>query len=277
MKAFNNKVAIVTGAASGIGKSLCFALARSKAVVVAADINETGAAETASVLTSQNFRCEPAGLDVTNRENVNALVDRVAAQYGRLDFMFNNAGVVVFADARDFSDEDWRRQLDVNLHGVIHGTMAAYKKMTEQGFGHIVNTASMAGLTAATPLAPYTATKFGVVGLSSTLRAEGYDLGVRISVVCPGLIRTGMFDCPILNVNKDALIDQIPPGAVWTPDRAAHYILRKVAKNSGYIVFPFYARFFWWLERLSPRISFLFRLNMIRKFRRIRKDPSCQS
>ena len=273
MNVYRDKVAIVTGGASGIGRAVCFGLGRAGCTVVAADVKLEGAEETAREIVRAGGRAEGVRLDVTRAEAVGELVGGVAGRLGRLDFMFNNAGVVVFGDARDMDLDIWRRHFEVNLHGVAHGTHAAYRVMCGQGFGHIVNTASLAGLVPSPAVVPYTATKFAVVGLSAALRAEGRDLGVRVSVVCPGFIRTGMFECDLLNVDRDAAMTELPMRLIWTPEKAARAILRGVARNREYIVFPWYARLFWWLQRLSPALMQTFGRRMIRDFRRYRSGP----
>ena len=125
-------------------------------------------------------------VDVTDAVAVQRLVDGTVAREGRLDLLFNNAGIAVFADARDTSLEDWNRLIDVNLRGVVHGVAAAYPLMVRQGSGHIVNTASAAGLLPSPANIAYAATKHAVVGLSLTLRAEAVHHGVGVSVICPG-------------------------------------------------------------------------------------------
>jgi len=134
----------------------------------------------------------PARIAVT-RCVAGGLAEETASAYGRLDYQFNNAGIAIGGDARDLTLDQWRRVLDVDLYGVLYGTLAAYPIMVNQGFGHIVNTSSAAGLLP-TPLnAPYCTAKHAVVGLSLSLRAEGADLGVKVSAVCPGYVRTPIF------------------------------------------------------------------------------------
>nr|BFE81638.1 hypothetical protein GCM10020093_042390 [Planobispora longispora] len=138
------RTAIVTGGASGIGRAVCRELSRRGMHVVAADIDEAGAERTA-----KEFGCASAGLDVTDARAVRDLVRRVKDERGRLDFMFNNAGIAVGGTTDELTLDHWNRTIDVNLRGVVHGVHAAYPIMLEQGRGHIVNTASLAGLTPA--------------------------------------------------------------------------------------------------------------------------------
>lgn len=146
---FAGKTAIVTGAASGIGRALASALATRRANVVLADLDGEGVARVAHELVTTGGRAEAVTLDVRNEDAVRALVERTATAPGRLDLMFNNAGIGVGGDERDINTEQWRRVVDVDLWGVIHGTRAAYAVMVRQGGGHIINTASLAGLVAA--------------------------------------------------------------------------------------------------------------------------------
>ncbi|MGH7899749.1 MAG: SDR family NAD(P)-dependent oxidoreductase, partial [Candidatus Binatia bacterium] len=163
-------------------------------------------------------------------------------------------------EAKDYTLDDWRYVIDVNLMGVVHGVQAAYPRMIRQGFGHIVNTASMAGQMA-TPLAVvYGATKHAVVGLSRALRAEARLYGVRVSVVCPGVIRT-----PLLTGGRYGYMKVAVPTAkqleVWErmrpmdPDLFAAKVLRAIAANRSIIVFPAWWRLVWWLNRLAPDIA----------------------
>jgi NAD(P)-dependent dehydrogenase (short-subunit alcohol dehydrogenase family) len=145
---FAGKQAIVTGAGSGIGAALCRALASAGADVICTDIDGDAAERTASAL---GANARPARLDVTDAEAVQATVDEVVNRAGRLDLIFNNAGIVWGGDTELLTLDQWNAIIDVNIRGVVHGVAAAYPLMIRQGHGHIINTASMAGLTAAGP------------------------------------------------------------------------------------------------------------------------------
>ena len=170
MSVFKDKVVFVTGAGSGIGRALARELAGQGAVVVATDRNQQWAQETAEGIVSSGGKAEGAELDVVDAEAVGRLVEQTASKHGKLDYIFNNAGIGIFAEARDHTLEDWYTTLDINLRGVIHGVNAAYPIMLKQGSGHIVNTASLAGLVPANNEIAYAASKFAVVGLTTTLR-----------------------------------------------------------------------------------------------------------
>ena len=251
---FQNQIAIVTGGASGIGRALCEELTRRGAVVAVADINYEGAQAVASAIAANGGRATAALLDVTRAENVERLVEDTVRTHGRLDYMFNNAGIGVAGEVRDLSLDHWRKCIDINLWGVIYGTTAAYAAMLRQGSGHIVNTASAAGLIGEPGLAPYSVTKSAVVALSTALRAEAEALGVRVSVVCPGYVDTAIYENAIgAKIDKDEFLAKLPVRLVTAPD-AARAILRGVERNEAIIVFPFYARLAWWMIRINPRL-----------------------
>lgn len=244
--------AIVTGAASGIGRALVARLLSRGTAVYAVDRDAAGleslAADSSGLLTA-------IVADVADRAALTDLVDRVVAEQGRLDLMFNNAGIVVGGDFSDMTEAAWRKIVDVNFWGVVNGTQVAYARMREQGGGHIVNTASSAGVMPVARSAAYAATKHAVVGLSTSLRAEAAEHGVRVSVVLPGVVDTRIFDSAV-NVggyNYRASVDRLP-FAKLTPVTAADAILQGVAKNKQFITFPAYNRILIALNRIMPDV-----------------------
>jgi NAD(P)-dependent dehydrogenase (short-subunit alcohol dehydrogenase family) len=249
---FRDKIAVVTGAASGIGRAVATRLGGRGAVVCAADIDEPGAKETAALIAGAGGRASATPLDVADGGAVTRLVDETARRHGRLDYMFNNAGIAVFGPAQDITDDLWKRVIDINFMGVLSGTLSAYRIMVAQGFGHIVNTASLAGLVPVPLLTAYAATKHAVVGLSTSLRGEGAGLGVKVSVVCPGFVRTPMFDnYTAVNIDREVLDAEVPK-RVTDVNEAARAIIAGVAKNRAIILVGTDAHLFWRLYKLWP-------------------------
>jgi len=273
MNAFNDRVAIITGGASGIGRALGEELAARGAIVVLADCDREHLNEAAAAIAARGGKVEAAPLDVTDAEAFGRLVADTASKQGRLDYLFNNAGVAVGGEAADLDAEAWNRVLEVNLFGVINGVRAAYPLMIAQGFGHIVNTASAAGLVPFPMQLPYTTSKFAVVGLSQALRTEAHDLGVRVSVVCPGLIETPILrTTPVVGMDSDVLFGLFPKG--MAPAVCARTILRGVEKNRGIITVTGLARVLWFIYRLSPTLYVRIMVSVIRRLRALRDSQS---
>ncbi len=265
MEGFKGKTAIITGGGSGIGRALCQELGRLGAKVVVADIDP----ERAQVVASQIPGARAAALDVSVREEVQRLVDQTVTEHGRLDYMFNNAGIPgIGGRTLELGVEPWQRMMEVNLMGVIYGTLAALKVMAAQGSGHIVNTSSMAGLVGSSAAPPsYTTAKHAVVGLTTSLRAEAESLGVKMSVVCPGFVRTPIFDAlEFVGADKEKVLKLLPlkREQMMSPERAAEKILDGVDKNRAIIIFPFLARLIWWLCRFCPSILAPLNRKMVR-------------
>lgn len=276
MNKFKDKTVIVTGAASGIGRALAEELGSKGAILILADVQREGLRQVASKLTESGARAETAYLDVTRAEEVQALVDKVILDHGRLDYIFNNAGIAVSGEVRDLSLDHWRRVIDVNLWGVIYGTNAAYSAMAKQGFGHIVNTASLAGLIGSPTMIPYSTTKFAVVGLSTSLRAEAEAFGVSVTAVCPGFIQTGIFDAATyVHSKKDDLLAMLPFKPMDV-NKAAQIILRGVERNKAIIVFPFYGRLLWWLQRVHSSLTNPLARKTVNDFRKLRTESKAK-
>jgi NAD(P)-dependent dehydrogenase (short-subunit alcohol dehydrogenase family) len=251
MGIFEGKTAIITGGASGIGRALAKDLTGRGAIVVLADRNASLLDQTLCDINSSEKQVVASVIDVRNLEEVRKLVYDTVSQHGRLDYMFNNAGIGVAGEAHDFSYDDWKDVIDINLYGVVNGVFSAYPVMVEQGFGHIVNTASIAGLLPATGEISYTVSKYAVVGLSNSLRVEGADLGINVSVVCPGLIDTPILTTSkMINYDREKLIKMFPKGI--PPEKCARVILRGVERNRAIIMVTANARVLWLLQRVSP-------------------------
>lgn len=272
MDHFKDKIAIVTGGASGIGHALCDELGQRGAVVIVADINIRGAEQVASAITKIGGRARAEHLDVTHAEEVQKMVDNTVSEHGRLDYMFNNAGILIVGETYDMNVELWNRILEINLRGAVYGTTAAYPLMAKQGFGHIVNTASLFGVVPLASATAYATTKHALVGLSTSLRAEAAGLGVKVSVICPGFIQTPAYDVPtVLNAKREDVFAAIP-FKLMNAKEAARVILRAVARNQKILVFPFYARLFWWLYRIHPTLAAPLAHGLIKKFRALRSS-----
>jgi len=268
---FTDTVASVTGGASGSGKARCEELGRRGAKVVVADVNAEGAQRVASAVNEAGGRAVAKQLDVSKAEDVQKLVDDTAQKHGRLDLMFNNAGIDIGGEFRDMSLDHWRRIIDINQWGVIYGAYAAYLLMVEQGSGHIVNTASMVGLFPLPMETAYVATKHAVVGLSNSLGVEASALGVKVSVVCPGFVSSRFYkDSKHVNVDDEKLISQIPDFIYISPERCARIILRGVKRNRAIITVGIVPKLLWWLYRHFPRLFLLGQRVYARRLRRLR-------
>lgn len=248
---FAGATAIVTGAASGIGYEIARQLTAAGARVLATDLPGNALDEAAAGL-----GCPTMALDVTDREQIQTAVDRVVAEHGRLDLMFNNAGVAIFGEVEIVTLDEWDRIIAVNLSGVAYGTTIAYRQMVAQGGGRIVNTASVAGLVPVPLQAHYCATKHAVVGLCRTLAVESRQHGVGVTLFCPAFVQSGMF---VNNTIKGSLAGVDPrrlvPVKPLDTEVAVSRLLRGVAEGREIVITPFYGRLGWWLERLSPRLA----------------------
>jgi NAD(P)-dependent dehydrogenase (short-subunit alcohol dehydrogenase family) len=255
---------IVTGAASGIGHALAAALVERGHHVVLADVDDGVHAVADTLAATGPGSARSVVVDVADADAVDDLVRGSHRDHGRLDQLFNNAGIGPFGEPEELTLAHWNRTIDVNLRGVIHGCHAAYPLMKDQGFGHIINTASLAGLVGGlATAAPYAATKYGVVGLSLALHVAGADHGVGVHVVCPGGIDTpildrdevpglptppGMRGVTMRTMNRDVGV----PVRNYPPERLAQDILRGVARDRPLIVAPFSAGAVWRMFRLAP-------------------------
>jgi NAD(P)-dependent dehydrogenase (short-subunit alcohol dehydrogenase family) len=261
IRIFGGATAIVTGGASGIGRALAEELAKCDCEVVLADLQIELAEEVASEICLSGGKTKAMKIDVTDFSAMEQLVQETVSRTGRLDFIFNNAGIAIGGLVNRLGIEDWNQIVDVNLRGVINGIQATYPIMMKQGFGHIVNTASMAGLVVGPGNVAYTTTKYAVVGLSKSLRAEAAQMGIRVSVLCPGVIRTpileggGKYGKLLIDISPEELRRMWEKLRPMSPDLFAKEVLKSVAKNKAIIIVPSWWKVFWWINRLSPSLG----------------------
>jgi NAD(P)-dependent dehydrogenase (short-subunit alcohol dehydrogenase family) len=278
MPRFDKAVAIVTGGAMGLGEALCDELGRRGATVVVADIDEDGARQVAGRLEQNGAPARAVRVDVANPDDVAGLIERTVAEHGRLDYMINNAGIAIGGDSRDLSMKQWRRVLGVDLLGVVYGTVHAYQVMARQGHGHIVNISSLSGLVPQPGNTAYCTSKHGIVGLSLALRCEGADLGVKVSVVCPGDMKTKIYDnMVVINMPREQVVTLSRRTHYLMPQMSAHdaarAILRGVARNRALIVFPAAVQIIWHLYRWFPSLFYPINIHRMRLFRGLRSAP----
>ena len=219
MDRFNGRVALVTGAASGIGRATAQRLADEGAAVFIADIDETGLGETAAAIPPE--RCASARLDVGDPANCQSVVDDCVARFGRLDVLCNIAGIPLCEHVTSITDAQWQRQLDVNLSGVFYMTRAALPELEKAG-GNVINMSSSAGLVGQAYNAAYCATKAGVLMFTKALALEYAHRGVRANAVCPGMVKTPLtanFSVPegaemSLMMRLNSLLEGAEPGEI---------------------------------------------------------------
>ena len=222
--ALAGKAAVVTGAGSGIGRAVALAFAREGARLVVSDVDATSAAATAAAARGLGAVAHDVRCDVRSGAEVEALVARTVELFGRIDCACNNAGIEgTLAPIGDAAEADAARVLDVNLMGVWRCLHAELPRMAAQGAGAIVNTASVAGLVGAGGLAPYVASKHGVIGLTKAAALEYAARGVRVNAVCPGVIATPMVDrlAAASPGVIEALLAVKPMGRLGAPDEVA--------------------------------------------------------
>jgi NAD(P)-dependent dehydrogenase (short-subunit alcohol dehydrogenase family) len=239
---YDGKIAIVTGGGSGIGAALVTALRQAGAVAIAADLEPPA---------------DGVKVDVTDAAAAQQLIDGVVAEHGRLDLMFNNAGISLIGETQDLTLAQWDRIIDVNIRGVVHGVAAAYPVMIRQGGGHLVNTASMGGLMAAGLLTSYVMTKHAVVGLSLALRSEAAAHGVGVTAICPAAVNTPILDKGEFGKvrGRDYFLKGQGIRKPIDPDFLAARTLAAVAAGEALVVEPVQARMAWRLQRIAPSFT----------------------
>jgi NAD(P)-dependent dehydrogenase (short-subunit alcohol dehydrogenase family) len=256
----SGRVAVVTGAASGIGRETALALARRGADLAICDVDEPGLKETAAAIEQLDRRSLALRADVASADQVEAFADRCFGELGRVDVLVNNAGIGVGGPFVDVPLSEWDSILAINLKGVVHGCHFFLPRMIAAGRGgHVANVASMAGYVGTPGMTAYSMTKFGVVGFSESLRGDLSADGIGVTAICPGIINT-----PIVRSSRlygpSATAENRQQGIEffarrnYGPERVARNILRAIQKNRPIAPISPEAWGAYWLKRLFPRL-----------------------
>lgn len=254
------KTALVTGAASGIGRATAVALARRGANLVLCDVNEAGLKSTATTIQELGRNVLYQRVDVASRSEMQDFAHWVHTQVPALDILINNAGVGLGASFRDTMLEDWDWILGINLMGVVHGCHFFLPPMIARGQGgHVVNVSSAAGYVATEPLCAYATTKFAVLGLSEALREELERFGIGVTAVCPGIIntpitRTARLRGPGATAEARERMVAFYERRNYTPERVAENILKAIQRNRAVAPISPEAWLLYYLKRLSPAL-----------------------
>jgi len=236
---FDGKVALVTGASSGMGLATARAFADAGACVVLADVREELVKAEAQKLGASGHKAIAVRCDVSDDEQVSAIVDRTVAEFGRLDAAFNNAGVMArIAPTAESTREDWERVIGINLRGVWSCMKYELRQMERQGSGAIVNNASVGALTGNPGIGSYIASKHGVVGLTRTAALEYIKHGIRVNAINPGLIDTPVARDVVAGDEQayDEIAKHVPIGRAGSPDEIAAVVLWLCSPGASYVV-----------------------------------------
>jgi len=239
-----DKVAVITGAASGIGKEIAITFAREGAKIVIADLNQKAADATAKELDPAGRRALGVAMDVANEDQVNAGIDKAIATFGSLDVLVSNAGIQIVEPLVDFEFAKWKKLLSIHLDGAFLTTRAALRQMYKQNSGSIIYMGSVHSKEASVLKAPYVTAKHGLIGLAKVVAKEGAAHNVRANVICPGFVRTPLVDKQIpeqakelgiteQEVIKNVMLKETVDGEFTTVEDVAEAALFFAAFNSN--------------------------------------------
>ncbi|MBI3353779.1 MAG: 3-oxoacyl-[acyl-carrier-protein] reductase [Nitrospirae bacterium] len=228
------KIALVTGAAQGIGKEIALALARAGADVVISDVNLEGAEGAAKEIEAIGCKSLAVKANVANFSEVDEMINKTIEKFGRIDILVNNAGITRDNLIVRMKEEDWDLVIDINLKGTFNCIKAAIRPMAKQRSGRIINIASIVGVMGNAGQANYVASKAGVIGLTKTVAREYANRGINVNAVAPGFIDTAMTQALSQEV-RDNLQKQIPMGRLGTSEDVANAVRFLASDSAGYI------------------------------------------
>lgn len=281
MKHLSGRVAVVTGAASGIGRALAVQLAQRGCNLAIADINLEGLADTARLVESEGVRCSTHQLDVADRVAFEQFASDVVDRHGAVHLVINNAGVTLIDLAENMSYDDFEWIMNINFWGVVHGTKSFLPLLREQDEAHIVNISSLFGLMSLPLQSAYNASKFAVRGFTEALKMELSGSPIGVTSVHPGGIKTDItrnsrIGEDALEVSREELNAGFEKAALTTPDKAAATILRGIEKNRRRVLIGLDAKLFSLIVRLFPG-SYEKVLRLEKEVRRRARERQAQS
>ena len=242
MYKFEGKTAFVTGAASGIGRSIAVRLAKEGCDVAVSDIDKAGVEETAALVAAEGRRSVASAVDVANYDQVKAAIDGAIKDLGKIDFLYNNAGIIRVGSIAETSLEDWQACFRVNTDGVFHGCKAIVPHMIERGSGKIINTSSWFGKVGKASYGAYCSSKFAVIGITQTLAAELAPHKINVNAICPGtIVETRMRDAADARSIEQGLKTAkereagIPIGRVGLPEDIARVAVFLASEEASYM------------------------------------------
>jgi short-subunit dehydrogenase len=266
MWSIRGKLALVTGSGAGIGRAIALALAGEGANLFLVDLDPARLAATADEAQGLGVCVSTYVADLGRPREIELLVDALLARWGGLDILVNNAGIAFYGLTDQMADSQWDRLLAVNLHGPILLTRRLLPPMLARGEAHIVNVCSLAGLVASPRLTAYQVSKFGLVGFSESLRAEYGPRGLGVTALCPGLVRTNIFNSAGTTPGKS--VPRFPRWMYTSPERVATRAIRAIRRNQGVVGVALLDHLMWGFKRLAPGL-----LDYVQQFR-LRRRPA---
>lgn len=270
---FKDTVIIIIGGASGIGKSLSNQLAGNAKAIFIVDRNTEAGSKQVNGLRSKSQVSEFIYAEMVNAPEVKKVFETIAKKYGQIDYVFNCAGIFMAGEIRDTPIENWQKVIENNVWAVNNGTHYAYQAMLPFKKGHIINIASAAGLFPVPIMGIYGASKYAIVGLSHELRNEAKVYGIKVSVVCPTIVNTPLYDTAIYNnVNKEKALKARE--TLQTADTAAKKIIKGVIKNKATIHTSFSTKVGWWTYKNIPPLYNVLARRIINTYRKSLRKKS---
>lgn len=257
---------VITGAASGLGRSIAVVFARQKWTIGVADINIEGAEETLRMIREAGGGSEVYKLDVCNPQNIEDMAGHFFDKWGGVDLLVNNAGIAVAGQVGKAALEDWERIMKTNTMGMLYGCHSFIPRMMEQGGGHIVNVSSAAGMVSLPEMAPYNVSKAAIISLSETLKSELAPHNIAVTVLCPTFFNTNLGqDLTYTDDFQKEFSEAAFQCAKITSEQVAQALFKAVKKQKLYCLPQFSARLQWILKRLNPSLYHGIMARLIKK------------